>query len=299
MKRTSVENISRALCLSLIAVASLGAGLAAAQTPPRPQAQAPKPPSGPPGADPAPLTPDQASYLFGLMFGTQLHNAGMGAADVATDAVTRGMKEGLQGKQPTPAEQQQIQAYARASMQAAVARNQTAAKDYLSRNGREKGVITTESGLEYKILAVGDKNGPDIKATDKVTVDYRGTLIDGTEFDSSYSRGMPATFPVNGVIKGWQEALVLMKPGAKWQLFVPPELAYGDTPRPKIPGGSLLIFEVNLLSAQSSAPAPAGAAPTPGAAPAPARPNTARPGTPPASGTNPPGTPRPLNPSDP
>ena len=216
-------------------------------------------------------------------------------ADVVIDAVTKGMKEGLQGKQPTPAEQQQIQAYARAAMLVEVARNQAAAKDYLARNAQEKGVITTDSGLEYRILVVGDKNAPDIKATDKVTVDYRGKLIDGSEFDSSYSRGTPATFPVNGVIKGWQEALVLMKPGAKWQLFIPPALAYGDTPRPKIPGGSLLIFEVSLLRAEPPA-APAAAAP------APARPSTARPGAPSASGTNPksaPPAPRPLNPSDP
>jgi FKBP-type peptidyl-prolyl cis-trans isomerase len=296
MKIASIENMSRTLSLwALVAAASLGlASLAAAQTPPRPsdQAQAPKVPAGPPGADPAPPpTPEQASYLFGLMFGTQMHNAGMGA-DVVIDAVTKGMKEGLQGKQPTPAEQQQIQAYARAAMLVEVVRNQAAAKDYLARNAQEKGVITTDSGLEYRILVVGDKNAPDIKATDKVTVEYRGKLIDGSEFDSSYSRGTPATFPVNGVIKGWQEALVLMKPGAKWQLFIPPALAYGDTPRPKIPGGSLLIFEVSLLRAESPA-APAAAAP------APARPSTARPGAPSASGTNPPSTPRPLNPSDP
>jgi FKBP-type peptidyl-prolyl cis-trans isomerase FklB len=275
----------RSLVAASLAIASLAiASLAVAQTPSHPQDQppAPKPPAVAPGADPAPPpTPDQASYLFGLMFGTQMHNAGMGT-DVVIDAVTKGMKEGLQGKQPTPAEQQQIQAYARASMQAQITRNQTAAKEYLARNAQEKGVITTDSGLEYKILAVGDKKAPDIKPTDKVTVEYRGKLIDGSEFDSSFSRGMPATFPVNGVIKGWQEALVLMKPGAKWQLFIPPGLAYGDNPRPKIPGGSLLIFEVNLVSVESAA-APAAAAPQPKIAPGTARP----------------GTPRQLNPSDP
>jgi FKBP-type peptidyl-prolyl cis-trans isomerase FklB len=296
MKVASIRILSRTCSLwVLVAAATAGiASLAVAQTPAHPQDQAPAPkaPAGPPGADPAPPpSSDQASYLFGLMFGTQMHNAGMGT-DVVIDAVTKGMKDGLQGKQPTPTEQQQIQAYARASMQAQVARNQTAAKEYLARIAQEKGVVTTDSGLEYKILAVGDKRAPDIKPTDKVTVEYRGTLIDGTEFDSSYSRGMPATFPVNGVIKGWQEALVLMKPGAKWQLFVPPGLAYGDNPRPKIPGGSLLIFEVNLLSALPPAPAPAAAAPTPpGTAPGSARPNTVPPKVPPA--------PRQLNPSDP
>ena len=96
--------------------------------------------------------------------------------------------------------------------------------------------------------------------------DYRGKLLDGSEFDSSYSRGQAATFPVAGVIKGWQEALVMMKPGAKWVLFVPPELAYGPAARPKIPGNSVLIFDVNLLSVEpSNAPpkAPPGTPPSP------------------------------------
>ena len=114
----------------------------------------------------------------------------------------------------------------------------------MARNGKEKGVVTTASGLQYKILAAGDKKAPPIALTDTVTVEYRGKLADGMEFDSSYSRGVPATFPVNGVIKGWQEALVLMKPGAKWQLFVPPELAYGPRAQQKIPANSLLIFDV-------------------------------------------------------
>jgi FKBP-type peptidyl-prolyl cis-trans isomerase FklB len=294
MKIASLRILSRTCSLwVLVAAAPLGvASLAVAQTPPHPQDQAPAPkaPAGPPGADPAPPpSPDQASYLFGLMFGTQLRNAGMGT-DVVMDAVTKGMTEGLQGKQPTATEQQQIQAYARASMQAQVARNQTAAKEYLARIAQEKGVVTTDSGLEYKILAVGDKRAPDIKPTDKVTVEYRGRLIDGTEFDSSYSTGMPAIFPVNRVIKGWQEALVLMKPGAKWQLFVPPALAYGDNPRPKIPGGSLLIFDVNLLSVEAAAP-PA-LPPPPNTTPGNARPNKVPPNVPPA-------TQRPLNPSDP
>src|SRR6202795_2661759 len=254
-------------------------------------AQTPKPPASPPGADPAPPpTAEQASYLFGLMFGTQMHNAGIGN-EVSIDAVAHGVKDGLQGKQPTPAEQQQIQAFAHSSMQAATTHNQAAAKEFVARNGQDKGVGTTASGLEYKIISAGDKKGPDIKPSDKVTVECRGKLLDGSEFDSSYSRGVPATFPVNGVIKGWQEALVLMKPGAKWQLFIPAELAYGDTPRPKIPGGSLLIFDVTVVSAESSA-APAPPAAAPAAKAAPGAPAGKGPGAPPAS-------PRQLNPPDP
>jgi FKBP-type peptidyl-prolyl cis-trans isomerase len=107
--------------------------------------------------------------------------------------------------------------------------------------------------LQYKVVAAGDAKSAAPKPTDEVTVQYRGKLLDGSEFDSSYAHGKPATFPVNGVIKGWQEALVLMKPGAKWQLFVPPELGYDVSPRPGIPGGSLLVFDVELISVKPSA----------------------------------------------
>ena len=121
---------------------------------------------------------------------------------------------------------------------------------------------TTASGLQYKVLVPGDAKAPPIAATDEVTVNYRGKLLDGTEFDSSYTRGTPATFPVNGVIKGWQEALVLMKPGAKWELYVPPELGYGANPRPGIPANSLLIFDVDLISAKSNGGTPPAGDPT-------------------------------------
>ena len=241
--------------LALVAVAALGV----AQTPPASN----PPPATAPGADPGPAaTPDQISYAFGLIFGAQMHGVGI-TNEVVPESITRGIREGLQGKQPSAADQQQIQTFVRSVGDAAAARNQAAATSFLARNGREKGVVTTASGLQYKIIAAGDKKAPAISATDTVTVGYRGKLIDGTEFDSSYARNEPATFPVNGVIKGWQEALVLMKPGAKWQLFVPPELAYGAAARPKIPANSLLIFDVNVLSAESgSAPkAPPGTPP--------------------------------------
>ncbi len=182
-----------------------------------------------------------------------MHNTGITPDGVMPDAVIRGINDGLQGKTPSATDQQQVQAYARSAGDALLARNAAAAKDFLARNGKEKGVMTTTaSGLEYKVLAAGDKKAPPIALTDSVTVEYRGKLINGTEFDSSYSRGVPATFPVNGVIKGWQEALVLMKPGAKWQLFIPPELAYGPRSQQKIPSNSLLIFDVNVVSAEGA-----------------------------------------------
>jgi FKBP-type peptidyl-prolyl cis-trans isomerase FklB len=208
-----------------------------------------------PAAEPPALSVDQASYLFGLTFGEQMHRAGI-TDQVTFDAVIRGLQDGLKGKKTTPADQRQVQAYLRSQMEASVARNQTAAKEFLEKNAHEKGVTTTASGLQYKILAPGDRKAAAVTAADQVTVQYRGKLLDGSEFDSSYSRGMPATFSVNGVVRGWQEALVLMKPGAKWQLFVPPDLAYGPSPRPGIPGGSLLIFEVELVSVKSASAAP-------------------------------------------
>ncbi len=245
-------------------------------------ADTPPPGNTPPtavGADPAPPpTPEQASYLFGLVFGSQIRGTGI-TNEVVMDSINRGLKDGLQGKQPTPADQQQMRAYIKVVTDAVVARNQAAAKDFLQHNAHEKGVITTASGLQYKVIAAGDAKAAHITPTDKVTVEYRGKLIDGSEFDSSYSRGVPASFPVGGVIKGWQEALVLMKPGAKWELFVPPNLAYGESARPKIPPGSLLIFEVNVLSAESSAPPPSAARPA----------TPVRPAAPPA------GTPKPLD----
>lgn len=247
MKKPTVGFWRPALSLVLfVAVATLGE----AQTPP--PAVKP-PPTTAPGADPGPApTPEQISYLFGLIFGAQMHNTGITPEGIVLDSVVRGIKDGLQGKTPSASDQQQIQAYARSAGDALAARNAAAAKEFLDRNGKVKGVVTTASGLQYKILAAGDKKSPPIALTDSVTVEYRGKLANGTEFDSSYSRGVPATFPVNGVIKGWQEALVLMKPGAKWQLFIPPELAYGARSQPKIPPNSLLIFDVHLVSAESA-----------------------------------------------
>ena len=217
-----------------------------------------------PGADPAPApTPDQASYTFGLLFGAQLNAAGLTGNEIVTDAVNRGMQAGLSGTQVTPADQAQLQAYVRATAATMALRNEAAAKEFLARNAHEKGVVTTASGLQYKIISAGDKKAPLVSATDKVTVDYRGKLLDGTEFDSSYSRGVPIIIQADRVIKGWQEALIMMRPGAKWQLFIPPDLAYGSSPKPKIPAGSLLIFDVNLLSATRSDAPPAAPPGTP------------------------------------
>ena len=203
MKNSTVRLGRQAFCLVVMSAFS---ALGVAQTPP--PAVKP-PPTTAPGADPGPgPTPEQLSYVVGLIYGAQLHNTGITVESVVTESLVRGIKDGLQGKSPTPADQQQAQAYARSMFDALTARNATAAKEFLARNGKEKGVVTTNSGLQYRILAAGDKKAPAIGPTDKVTVEYRGKLLNGTEFDSSYATGMPVTFPVNGVIRGWQEALV-------------------------------------------------------------------------------------------
>lgn len=131
---------------------------------------------------------------------------------------------------------------------AAVAeKNKRDGEDFLAVNKKKEGVIALPSGLQYRVLKAGKGKSP--KATDNVTVHYRGTLIDGTEFDSSYKRGQPATFPVNRVIRGWTEALQLMKEGARWTLYIPSNLAYGERGAgANIGSNATLIFEVELLS---------------------------------------------------
>jgi FKBP-type peptidyl-prolyl cis-trans isomerase FklB len=122
---------------------------------------------------------------------------------------------------------------------------------FLSENKKKEGVKTLPSGLQYKVIKAGTGKKPGLN--DTVTVQYRGTLIDGTEFDSSYRRGQPATFPVSGVIPGWTEALPLMEEGAKWQLFIPPNLAYGERGAGGLIGpNAALIFEVELISVQGN-----------------------------------------------
>jgi FKBP-type peptidyl-prolyl cis-trans isomerase FklB len=223
-------------------------------------------PAAPPGTTEAPLTSEQASYLFGLTFGEQLHSVGI-SGDLSSEVMSRGLKDGIQGKKASPAERQQIQEYVHTTMLAAAGRNKTAAQEFLASNGKKPGVKTTASGLEYKIEKAGDPKAPAITAADEVSVSYRGTLLDGSEFDSSQSHGKPLDIPVGGVIPGWQEALVLMKPGAKWTLYVPPELAYGANPRPNIPGNSLLIFDMEVLSVKpgQAASPPTGPAGRPAA----------------------------------
>jgi FKBP-type peptidyl-prolyl cis-trans isomerase len=227
-----------------------------AQTPGAP------PPSIAAPAAPAPEVPSSAegSYLIGLSFGAQLRASGI-TNELNVDDINRGLKEALAGKTPTQADAQKLQAFGKSVIDGIKAK----VTDFLAKNGQEKGVKTTKSGLEYMVLIPGNLKAASPTATDTVTVQYRGKLLDGSEFDSSYARNKPETFAVNGVIPGWQELLPLMKPGSKYKVWIKPELGYGYQPRPGIPAGSLLIFEVELDSIKppesaATAPAPASAA---------------------------------------
>jgi FKBP-type peptidyl-prolyl cis-trans isomerase FklB len=215
-------------------------------------------------------TKDKVSYSIGLDIGTTFKKQKM---EINTDMLAAGVKDALSGANPllTPDEVRTVMTEFSKDMRerAATATKEAAEKNtkegekFLAENKAKPGVKTTASGLQYVVEKEGSGAAP--KETDTVVVNYRGTLIDGTEFDSSYKRGEPTTFPVNRVIKGWTEALQLMKPGAKYKLFIPSNLAYG----PGGAGGDIgpnatLIFEVELLS---SKPAEAPATP-PAASPA-------------------------------
>lgn len=210
---------------------------------------------------------DKFSYAIGLNIGMNFKRQNI---DVNTDMITTGVKDGLSGKpQMTMDQIREVMMNFEKDMQTKQAeagkKNEADAEKFLADNKKKDGVKTTASGLQYIVEKEG--TGAQPKSTDNVTVNYRGVLMDGTEFDSSYKRGQPATFPVGGVIKGWTEALQLMKVGSKYKLFIPPSLAYGEhSPSPQIPPNSLLIFEVELMNAQpATGPRDAAAAPSPSA----------------------------------
>src|SRR5881392_1376278 len=212
---------------------------------------------------------DKVSYSIGMNIG---FNLGRQKVDINPDILAAGIKDSIAGKpQLTQDQVKDIMAQFEKDMEQkqkqAGEKNKTDGAKFLEENKKKPGVKTTASGLEYKVEKEG--TGAQPKPTDVVSVNYRGTLIDGTEFDSSYKRGQPATFPVNGVIKGWTEALQLMKVGSKYQVFVASNLAYGERAvSPDLAANSTLIFEVELLDAKP-APTP-GAAAAPKAAPSPA-----------------------------
>ncbi|MBM3335393.1 FKBP-type peptidyl-prolyl cis-trans isomerase [Candidatus Sumerlaeota bacterium] len=192
---------------------------------------------------------DKASYMVGFSIGESLKEL---KSALVLDILVRGMKDALEGNKPPLSDQEgqeAIKEIAEKVEKEISERNLKAETAFLAENLKKAGITATSSGLQYQVIKEGKGAKP--KANDKVTVNYRGTLLDGTEFDSSYKRGQPATFTVNRVIPGWTEALQLMHEGSNYRLFIPSRLAYG--PRP--PGGpiqpnSMLIFEVDLLKVE-------------------------------------------------
>ena len=197
---------------------------------------------------------DKVSYAIGQQIGTSLKK--QGAETINLDVMFQSIRQSFNGEksQMTPEETRatmmEMQKQMQAKMKKDAEANKAKGTKFLASNKNKKGVKTTKSGLQYKIITKG--KGPKPSPTQKVKVHYKGTLTDGTVFDSSYERGQPAEFPVNGVIKGWQEALTLMPVGSKWQLTIPSDLAYGPRGNPRIPAHSVLLFDVELLEIVAS-----------------------------------------------
>ena len=201
---------------------------------------------------------DRVSYSIGHQIGGDFKRQGV---QLNPDLLVRGIQDAMKGSKPLMTEQEmrktlldlkkKIVTAQREEMKMAAEKNLAEGKKFLEANAKKEGVKTLPSGLQYRVIKEGAGTSP--KKTDTVTVNYKGTLIDGTEFDSSYRRGKPAIFRVDGVIAGWTEGLQLMKPGAKWQLFIPPNLAYGERGAgARIGPNSTLVFEVELISVQPS-----------------------------------------------
>lgn len=196
---------------------------------------------------------EKLGYAIGMNIGLNMKQQNI---DADPEQIASGLMTALKGEETllTPEEmgqilttyQQEMQQKQMAEMAAAAADNSKKAEEFLAENAKKDGVKTLPSGLQYRVITEGSGASP--KAESMVDVHYRGTLVDGTEFDSSYKRGEPANFPVGGVIPGWTEALQLMKEGSKWELAIPPALAYGERGAPPvIPPNAALVFEVELL----------------------------------------------------
>lgn len=253
------------LLLAFLCACSIA--LCTAQTPAAQPAGTPAPKKAttataakPGAAKAAPLalkTPkDKASYAIGLDLGNKLRSQSI---SVDPAILSRALRDALAGAKPLMTEdemhavlvdlQGQMRQKQMAAAKEAGDKNMKEGSAFLADNKSKEGVVTLPSGLQYKILKAGQGSKP--TSADTVVCQYRGTLINGKEFDSSYKRGEPATFPVNGVIKGWTEALQLMPVGSKWQLFIPPDMAYGDRGAgADIGPNAVLVFEVELVSIQ-------------------------------------------------
>jgi FKBP-type peptidyl-prolyl cis-trans isomerase FklB len=219
-----------------------------------PKADATKPDAGKPAGDAARTTRQDVSYQIGVQMGESVRGY-----KLDTDEVLRGIRDVVAGT-AKPVDQQAFMQVMQKYQQELASSQSEGNKTWLAENAKKPGVKTTASGIQYEVLASG--NGKSPAATDTVSVNYTGTLPDGKVFDASANHGGPATFPLNGVIKGWTEVLQLMKEGDKWRVTLPPELAYGTQGAPPaIPPNQILVFEIELLKVMP--PAPQGAGPAP------------------------------------
>jgi FKBP-type peptidyl-prolyl cis-trans isomerase FkpA len=271
MRKTLILPAGLLIATAVVVGAQTGKPAAPAQKPAAAPAQKPATqpapaPSGQAQAGKPESLPDRASYIIGFNIGRTFKTNDIQANP---DLVLKGLRDGLAGETGllTPEEmqstmqalQQQVQTAQAAKQKALGDKNKTEGAAFLEKNKARAGVKTTASGLQYEVLKEG--TGPTPKATDTVTVNYKGTLMDGTTFDSSYDRGQPATFVLNQVIPGWTEGVQLMKPGAKYKFYIPSSLAYGEQAPPQIGPNAPLVFEVELLSiGQPEQPAKPGAA---------------------------------------
>jgi len=248
-----------------------------------------------PAADEKPALKDQkekSSYSIGMNLGNTFKQSGV---EIDPDMIATAIKDVLAGKKLLLTEQEakdammafqtEMRTKQTEKQKALAETNKKDGEKFLAENKAKEGVKThtvtlpsgTNAELQYKIVAAGTGKKP--TTNDMVSTHYRGTLIDGTEFDSSYKKGEPASFPVTQVIKGWTEALLMMPVGSKWQLFIPAELAYGERGRPGIPPNSTLLFDIELLSIPDKAAtnaAPKAAAPQPAKTAAPAKTGAAK-----------------------
>jgi FKBP-type peptidyl-prolyl cis-trans isomerase FklB len=190
---------------------------------------------------------DSVSYSIGFIIGTNLKSAGL--TDFDEKIFLQAIGDVIANKEPAITKDQTnavLQSYMMKLQQKKAKENLSDGQKFLDENKKKEGIVTLPSGLQYKVIKEGQGESP--VETDKVTVHYTGTLISGKVFDSSIERGQPAQFQVNAVIAGWTEALKLMKPGSKWMLYIPPQLAYGEQGVQGIEPNSVLIFEVELIS---------------------------------------------------
>lgn len=216
-------------------------------------------------ADDSPFksTKEKASYALGANIGKTLKQNN---AEIDLDVYMKALKEGMSGGKLLLTDEQiseTIRAFQMELRTKTLEKNKKDGEEFLAKNKTKEGILTTPSGLQYQIITKGTGKIPG--SNDTVVCHYRGSLINGEEFDSSYKRGEPHSFPVTGVIKGWTEALLMMPVGSKWKLFIPSDLAYGERGRPSIPPNSALLFDIELLEIKDPAAAAATAPkPVPG-----------------------------------